>query len=250
MLSSVGVTTVQSDLLVLDVSPLVWRSAMGAADEPKPELAFERMLVRILDEHPHSRAVAALDCKGPTWRHLAYPPYKGRRPEVPGVVREVKKYHRNVVLGKLGISWYHYPLAEADDIIASFAAQSINATVITPDKDMYSILGINGTKIYDDSQKVWWSEDHCMEKHGVRPDQMPDYLAMAGDRVDNIPGISKIGPKKAAALLKKYNSVEGLYRQLAADNTGLKTIEKKLWAVEFEVRLYKQLTSLCFDLPI
>ncbi len=89
-----------------------------------------------------------------------------------------------------------------------------------------------------------------MEKHGVRPDQMPDYLAMAGDRVDNIPGISKIGPKKAAALLKKYNSVEGLYRQLAADNTGLKTIEKKLWAVEFEVRLYKQLTSLCFDLPI
>ena len=241
----------QSNVLLLDVSPIVWRAAMGAADEPNPEQAFERMLIRIMDEHPSRRVVAALDCKGPTWRHLAYPPYKGGRPEVPDVVKNVKKYHQNIILGRLGISWYHYPLAEADDILASFAAQTIDAIMVTPDKDMYPCLGINGCRIYDDSQKAWWSEDHCMEKHGVRPDQMPDYLALAGDRVDNIPGVSKVGPKKAAALLKKYDSIEGIYRTLAADDgEELGRLRERFGPIEFEVRLYKQLTSLCFDLPI
>ena len=83
----------QANLLVIDISPIVWRGGCAAAAEPEPWTAVERMLERILNEHPHSRAVAAMDCSGPTWRHLAYAPYKGRRPAVPDVVRDIKKYH-------------------------------------------------------------------------------------------------------------------------------------------------------------
>lgn len=232
--------------LILDVSPIVWRGACAGAEEREPHLVVKRLIERIVSEHTDCKSVvAALDCPGPTWRHLAYQAYKGQREPAPTAVRETYKFHLKPMLMELGISWYHFPMAEADDVIASLVDISVDPVVICNDKDLYPLININGCRIYDDSQSVWWDPEHCKVKHGVEPWQIPDYLALAGDRSDNIPGAPGIGNKKAAKLLREYETMEKMFAAMAeGEGDGAKRYAKLLLEQEFELRLYKRLTTL------
>tara|TARA_Y100001973_G_C5163634_1_gene314857 strand:- start:484 stop:1215 length:732 start_codon:yes stop_codon:yes gene_type:complete len=234
-------------LLIIDAMPQVWRAAMAGSVDDDPVAATERMFTRIREEHEADRVVAALDSPGPTWRHLAYPPYKGQRPETPSAVR-VASRELKVILSKLRISFYHLQMAEADDIAASLVMHSMDSIVVTPDKDLLPLVGLNGCRIYDDRYKVWKDDQWCQQRFGVDCHQMADFLALAGDKADNIPGVKGVGEKKAARLLARYGgSIESMYKELSGMDEfadGAPPQIRLLKEDEFKVRLYKQLTTL------
>jgi len=106
---------------------------------------------------------------------------------------------------------------EADDIVGSYSKlfSDLGAEVIihTTDKDMYQLLSDN-VKIYNPMKNIMIGEIQCIEKFGVKPDKVVYSLALAGDTSDNVPGVKGIGPKKSAALLEQFGSIEGIYKNI------------------------------------
>ena len=92
------------------------------------------------------------------------------------------------------------------------------------------------------------------EKFGVRPDQIADYLALAGDSVDNIPGVSGVGGKTAAALLTNFNSIDELYERVAeVSGTGIRgasKLQEKLEDAREDVHLYRSITAIKLEAPL
>ncbi|EKC8642869.1 DNA polymerase I, partial [Campylobacter jejuni] len=107
---------------------------------------------------------------------------------------------------------------EADDIIASFVKtcenRDIFVRIITQDKDLYQLIKDGKTSIYSPISKNDYDEAACLEKYGVKPNQIRDFLALCGDSSDNIPGVKGIGAKGAKTLLDEFGSIEGIYENL------------------------------------
>ncbi len=101
---------------------------------------------------------------------------------------------------------------EADDVIATYAEQISTAghecVIYSSDKDLLPLLTLEGVSIYDPLKKQWITPKICVERFGVTPEQMTDYLSIVGDSSDNIPGIPKVGAKSAAKLLQDHFDLE------------------------------------------
>ncbi len=149
-----------------------------------------------------------------------------------------------------GFAGFSSPHFEADDVIATIAARmrahGFRHTVVTGDKDLAQL-------IHDGDE--WWDfqrerrlDHHGVEKHfGVRPDQIADMLALAGDKIDNIPGVPGIGQATAVRLLRRWGDIDGIYAALDQVPTmqirGAKRIAGLLAEHEPAVRLARQLTG-------
>lgn len=118
-------------------------------------------------------------------------------------------------MGFISVSQEGY---EADDIIASFVKtcenRDIFVRIITQDKDLYQLIKDGKTSIYSPISKNDYDEAACLEKYGVKPNQIRDFLALCGDNSDNIPGVKGIGAKGAKTLLDEFGSIEGIYENL------------------------------------
>lgn len=118
-------------------------------------------------------------------------------------------------MGFISVSQEGY---EADDIIASFVKtcenRDIFVRIITQDKDLYQLIKDGKTSIYSPISKNDYDEAACLEKYGVKPNQIRDFLALCGDSSDNIPGVKGIGAKGAKTLLDEFGSIEGIYENL------------------------------------
>jgi DNA polymerase-1 len=176
------------------------------------------MLRSLQKDFPGSDVVVVFDAKGKTFRDDLYPEYKATRPPMPDDLREqIAPLHKAVEA--LGFPMLIIPGVEADDVIGTLAAQAssqgVQVVISTGDKDMAQL--VNENVILLDTMKKKAGEKGTLmdvkgviEKFGVRPDQIIDYLALMGDKVDNIPGVEKCGPKTAVKWLEAYESLDGV----------------------------------------
>jgi DNA polymerase-1 len=188
----------------------------------------------------------ALDSKGIGFRDELYGDYKANRASCPDELKHQFDIIKNGIIA-CGL----YPIfkhgTEADDIIASIAKFNkelgVQSIICSKDKDLMQLVENKFTYLYEDKQKIFIDEDFVFAKFGVAPKYIADYLALVGDSSDNIPGAKNIGPKKAAALIAKFGSVEQIYQNIEEIEQSVKTL---LLQSRQSVELSKQLTSLAF----
>ena len=217
-------------------------------------IGFANGIQSILKDHKPTHAVLAMDPGGPTFRHEAYPAYKAQRERPPEdlaanipYAMELAEALRLPVIRKEGF--------EADDVMGTLAvraaAEGFDVYLATPDKDAAQLVaphirlfrpGRAGAEpeIYDEARV-------CAQWGLTHPAQMIDWLALAGDASDNIPGIKGVGEKTATALLAQYGSVDEILAH-AGDLKG-KLAEKVLAGAE-DARLSKFLTTIRTDVPL
>ncbi|TQR61621.1 DNA polymerase I [Campylobacter troglodytis] len=161
--------------------------------------------------------IFALDSKGKTFRSQIDPNYKSNRQTPPDELLEQIPVCINAI-NKMGLCSYSKEGYEADDIIASVVNfcknKEIFVRIVTHDKDLYQLIKDGKVSIYSPISKKDYNEAACIEKHGVKPSQIKDFLALCGDSADNIPGVKGIGAKGAKTLLDEYESLEGIYENL------------------------------------
>ena len=158
-----------------------------------------------------------MDAPGKNFRHSLYPKYKAnRKPMEPDLQAQVEPLHR--IIKALGLPLLVVPGVEADDVIGTLARQGeadgMEVTVLSGDKDMAQL--VTGRVTLQDIDRWPMDADRIMEKFGVRPDQFIDYLTLAGDVVDNIPGVPGVGKKIAAKWLRQYGSLDKLVEEAGA----------------------------------
>jgi len=170
------------------------------------------MLKRLLkDYHPDYVAVV-FDARGKTFRHELYAQYKATRPPMPDELAcQIEPLHE--IIAAMGLPMLVIPGVEADDVIGTLASEAAGAglrtIVSTGDKDMAQLVDQH-TSLINTMNNVHMDGDGVVEKFGVRPDQIIDYLTLVGNPVDNVPGVPMVGPKTAVKWLRQYGSLDGV----------------------------------------
>ncbi len=211
---------------------------------------FTNMLLKIIREKKPDNIVVTFDSPVPTERHRIYEEYKAQRPETPGDLVEQLPYIRKII-SALNIKIFEIPGYEADDIIGTIAkkvaSEEIDVFIVTADKDMLQLVN-NKVKIYDPMKDKILDERYTKERFGVVPERITEFLALAGDAVDNIPGIKGVGEKTAKELLSEFKSLDDLL-----DNTNrIRKDKLRLLVSEHAdiVRLSKRLATIDTSVPI
>lgn len=183
------------------------------------------MIKSLISDYPEANIVAIFDAKGKNFRHELFTDYKANRPSMPDELRSQVEYVHRAVKA-LGLPLVAMPGVEADDVIGAYAklASEVGQTVLVAsgDKDLAQIVN-DKVNLIDTMKKVILDEAGVLEKFGVRPDQIIDYLALMGDTSDNIPGVPKVGPKTAVKWIAEYGSLDGVVEN--ADKIGGKVGE-------------------------
>ena len=174
---------------------------------------FIRAIFALLKSEKPSYFVIAFDHPAPTKREEKYSEYKAKRPKMPDPLKVQIPYIKKLV-SLMGINLMELEGYEADDLIGSLALKaldmSFNVKVYTPDKDMLQIVKDDVITVINPMNGEVINEKKVLEKFGVPPHQIPDYLALVGDKVDNVEGVRGVGPKTAIKILKTYGSVENI----------------------------------------
>ena len=170
------------------------------------------MLRNLFDEYEPDYYAVVFDPKGKTLRDDYFPEYKANRPSMPDELRSQIEPIHNLVRA-LGYPLVMIDKVEADDVIGTLAragaAQGLEVVISTGDKDMAQLVN-DQIRLVNTMDSSVLDPTGVMKKFGVRPDQIIDYLTLMGDKVDNIPGIDKVGPKTAVKWLGKYDTLENL----------------------------------------
>lgn len=183
--------------------------------------SFISSLLQIAKEHQPDIICCALDSKGKTIRHEIDPNYKANRPPMPDDLKQqIEALIKIIPL--LGVPCLSADRYEADDIIAQMAREmqqhnDAQLLIYSSDKDLMQLVGKNVFTMAGDRQNRLWTKMDAQkveEKYGVPPEKIVDYLALIGDKSDNIPGVMGIGKVTASKLLKTYNSLEGIYQNI------------------------------------
>lgn len=170
------------------------------------------MLRRLEQDFPGSKMVVVFDAKGKTFRHDMYEEYKANRPPMPDdLAVQIEPIHN--IVKAMGLPLLIVPGVEADDVIGTLAdeatSKGIDVVVSTGDKDMAQLVSDHVTLINTMTETAM-DREGVAEKFGVTPEQIIDYLALVGDKVDNIPGVNKCGPKTAVKWLQAYKDLDNL----------------------------------------
>ena len=170
------------------------------------------MLRRLEQDFPGSKMVVVFDAKGKTFRHDLYEEYKANRPPMPeDLACQIEPIHE--IVKAMGLPLLTVTGVEADDVIGTLAneatSKGIDVVVSTGDKDMAQLVSDHVTLI-NTMTETRMDRDGVVEKFGVTPEQIVDYLALVGDKVDNIPGVNKCGPKTAVKWLQSYENLDNV----------------------------------------
>ncbi len=178
------------------------------------------MLRRLRKDYPAAYIACIFDAKGKTFRDDLYPEYKAHRPSMPeDLARQIEPIHRAVAA--MGWPVLVVPGVEADDVIGTLATQAtalgMRTVVSTGDKDLAQLVNEQVSLVNTMSNERL---DHAgvVNKFGVPPALIIDYLTLIGDTVDNVPGVNKCGPKTALKWLKEYGNLQGVMEN--ADKIG------------------------------
>lgn len=207
------------------------------------------MVKRLALDYQSDNMVVVFDAKGSTFRDELYPLYKAHRPAMP---TELSSQFKPLlkVLEALGFPLLMIEGVEADDVIGTLAraasAAGVCVVISTGDKDIAQLVNEKITLINTMSQQTL-DIDGVKKKFGVAPEQMIDYLALVGDTSDNIPGISKCGPKTASKWLETYQTLDNLVQNA---NTIPGKIGENLRAGLEQLALSKQLVTIKTDVEL
>lgn len=170
------------------------------------------MIRRLQQDYPGSPIAIVFDPRGKTFRHELYEEYKANRPEMPeDLASQIPAIHN--IIRAMGLPLLVEDGMEADDVIGTLADEAtdkgVDVIISTGDKDMAQLVS-DHVSLINTMTDTWMDRDGVLEKFGVAPEQINDYLALVGDSVDNIPGVTKCGPKTAVKWLNQYGSLENL----------------------------------------
>ena len=207
------------------------------------------MIKRILIDHPESPLAVVFDAKGKTFRHDMYSEYKANRPPMPeDLVLQIEPIHR--IISLMGIKLIMVSGVEADDVIGTLAEQArqkkLNTVVSTGDKDMTQLV-CESVSVVNTMSGELLDESGVIKKFGVDPDHITDYLALIGDKSDNVPGVDKVGPKTAVKWLQEYSDIEGVINN--AESIGGKVGENLRSSIE-TLKLAHELVKIKIDVPL
>ena len=243
-------------LVLIDGSSYLFRAfhalppLTNAQGEPTGALfGVVNMLRAHLKEAPDYIAFV-MDASGPTFRDEIDPDYKANRPPMPDELR-VQIEPLMQIVGALGLPILREAGVEADDVIGTLALQAaeagVDVVVSTGDKDMAQLVSPRVQLVNTMSGSRLDSDAAVIDKFGVPPSRIVDYLSLVGDKVDNIPGVDKCGPKTAAKWLAEYDSLEGVIEH--ADAIKGK-VGDNLRAVLERLPLNRQLATIRTDVPL
>lgn len=250
-------------LILIDGSSYLYRAfhaypgTMSNGDIPTNAVyGVVNMLRSMMRQFASDRIAVIFDAKGKTFRDDMYPEYKANRPPMPDDLRcQIEPLHN--VIRAMGLPLISIPGVEADDVIGTLASQASKAgipvLISTGDKDMAQLVDENVTLI-NTMTNVVMDREGVIEKFGIPPELIIDYLALMGDKVDNIPGVPGVGDKTATALLQGIGSIEKLYQNLddiaALGFRGSKTMAKKLVDNEENAKLSYELATIKLDVEL
>lgn len=207
--------------------------------------AIQKLMRRVQPTH----MAVIFDTPEPTFRHQLSPIYKGDRPSMPEELSQQIPY-LHALIRALGIPLHTLPGAEADDIIGTLAKRAekegYQVLISTGDKDMAQLVTDKVT-LEDSFKDKPMDVDGVIEKFGVRPDQIIDYLTLMGDASDGIRGVPGVGAKTAAKLLNEYGSIDGILKNV--DNIKGKVGQSLKDNID-GITLDHQLASIIIDLDL
>src|SRR3989344_576523 len=248
-------------LLLIDANALVHRCFhalppfTGPKGQPTGALyGLSSILIKILREPPKKDFITALfDRPEPTFRKEIFEDYKIHRPKAPdALVSQIIEAHK--LFGVFGIKIFEMPGFEADDLIGTMVEKfknqnDLKIVILSGDLDTLQLVEndnvVAETLKIGVSQTIIYNSQGVKEKYGVSPEQMPDYKALVGDASDNIPGVPGIGPKTAAILIQKYQTIENLLRNCSEEKSCQKILNS-----EKQVLLSKELSKIRRDVPL
>ncbi|MCK6265550.1 DNA polymerase I [Vibrio sp. ZSDE26] len=250
-------------LILIDGSSYLYRAfhaypdSMTNGDIPTNAIyGVVNMLRSMMRQFSSERIAVIFDAKGKTFRDDMYPEYKANRPSMPDDLRcQIEPLHN--MIRAMGLPLISIPGVEADDVIGTLASQASKAgmpvLISTGDKDMAQLVDENVTLI-NTMTNVVMDTDGVVEKFGIPPELIIDYLALMGDKVDNIPGVPGVGDKTATALLQGIGSLEKIYENLddiaALGFRGSKTMAKKLIDNKDNADMSYQLATIKLDVEL
>ncbi|OBU21143.1 DNA polymerase I [Photobacterium aquimaris] len=234
-------TIPENPLILIDGSSYLYRAYHAAPNftnsdgEPTGAIyGVVNMLRSMLRQFSTDRIAVIFDAKGKTFRDDIYPEYKANRPPMPDDLRgQIEPLH--AVIKAMGLPLIAISGVEADDVIGTLATQAsqqgMPVLISTGDKDMAQLVDQNVTLI-NTMTDVVMDPAGVVDKFGIGPELIIDYLALMGDKVDNIPGVPGVGEKTAKALLTGVGGLDALYANLddiaPLGFRGSKTMAKKL----------------------
>jgi DNA polymerase-1 len=207
------------------------------------------MLRRLLKDFQPQHMAVVFDAKGKTFRDDLYPQYKANRPPMPDELRQqIAPLH--ALVEAMGLPLLIVDGVEADDVIGTLATQSTaqgrDCLISTGDKDMAQLVNAHVT-LMNTMDNSTLDTQGVVDKFGVPPERIIDYLALIGDSVDNIPGVPKVGPKTAVKWLNQYDSLQGVMEH--ADDIKGKVGDNLRDSLE-QLPLSYQLATIKCDLPL
>src|SRR5690554_413363 len=207
------------------------------------------MIRSLAKEYVDSPIAVVFDAKGSTFRNEIYKDYKANRPPLPDELRsQIEPIHH--IIRAMGLPLLVVPDVEADDVIGTLARQATerqrHTVVSTGDKDLAQLVSDHVTLINTMTHERLDIEG-VEVKFGLPPSRIIDFLALTGDKVDNIPGVPGVGPKTALKWLNEYGSVDGVIAH--ADSIAGK-VGEKLRANIDQLRLSYELATVKLDVPL
>ncbi|EGQ7685192.1 TPA: DNA polymerase I [Vibrio parahaemolyticus] len=253
----------ENPLILIDGSSYLYRAfhaypgTMSNGEIPTNAVyGVVNMLRSLMRQFASERIAVVFDAKGKTFRDEMYSEYKANRPPMPDDLRcQIEPLHN--VIRAMGLPLICVPGVEADDVIGTLAYQAsqqgMPVLISTGDKDMAQLVDDNITLI-NTMTNVVMDREGVVEKFGIPPELIIDYLALMGDKVDNIPGVPGVGDKTATALLQGIGGLTKLYENLddiaALGFRGSKTMAKKLVDNKDNAMLSYELATIKLDVEL
>lgn len=253
----------EKKLFLLDAMALLYRAHFAFIKNPRitsngqntsAVFGFTNSILEILNKENPTHLAVAYDVSGPTFRHEDFPEYKANREEMPEDISWAIPTSKRL-LKALNIPILEMAGYEADDLIGTIAKRAeghgYQVYMVTPDKD-FAQLVTNNIYLYKPSRMGngidILNPDKVKEKMGILPEKVADFLGLKGDKVDNIPGIPKIGDKTAVQLIEEFGSVEEIVARAA--EIQKKSIRESVQEHGEQGLLSKQLATIIIDAPI
>ncbi len=244
-------------IFLIDGSGYIFRAFFGIPPMTRPDgtpvnavFGYTNMLIKLLNDHDADGFAVIFDAGRESFRNEFYPEYKAQRPDAPedlipqfALIREATRAFN---LPSIEMTGY-----EADDLIATYAQQAkaagIQVTIVSSDKDLMQLVE-PGIALLDPMKNIPIGEEQVLAKFGVTPDKVVDVQALAGDSVDNVPGVPGIGVKTAAQLINDYGDLESLLNR-AEEIKQPKRRQNLIEHAEL-ARISRRLVELKRDVPV
>ena len=245
-------------LYLIDGSSYIFRAFFGVRQQlstsngfPTNALyGFINMLQKVIRDEKPDYLVVAFDSPDKTFRHKIYPNYKANRDAPPEELSRQFPYFEPLVTA-YGLSSIRRPGFEADDIIGTLAKKGqqkgLDIVIVSGDKDMMQLISPH-IYMLDTMKNKKFMDKEVAEKFGVQADKVVEVMGLMGDSSDHIPGVTGVGPKTAAELIRKFGSIESLYKRI--DEVEKKNLKEKLERDKENAFMSRELVSIDTEMDL